>query len=178
MTKPDLIWFRFKNIMHKSIDLIVYYNKMNTKLLILFIVCVFSYTYASTSSTSSTTFDNGKPIYYVFAVKKCNLSETEFSIHGLWPQFNRTFWPAFCNNKTVLDLKKIEHLIPLMNKVWYSCEGNNTGFWQHELLKHGSCSNMDQEIYFRETLNLYKTYPWRKHCNKLENATQCLTPLR
>ena len=50
-----------------------------------------------------------------------------------------------------------------LNLKWYSCEGENNNFWNHELQKHASCirdyvlPKMDSTEYFKETLNLNYT---------------------
>ncbi|XP_057789620.1 ribonuclease 2-like [Salvia miltiorrhiza] len=93
---------------------------------------------------------------------------TEFTIHGLWPDYNDGTWPACCPGKR-FDIKKISTLLSTMNKYWpsYSCESSSnchggTGlFWEHEWEKHGPCSFpiiRDEYDYFMTVLNLYFKY--------------------
>ncbi|KAG6415512.1 hypothetical protein SASPL_122924 [Salvia splendens] len=64
---------------------------------------------------------------------------TEFTIHGLWPDYNDGTWPACCPGKR-FNIKKISTLLSTMKKYWpsYNCESssnchNGTGlFWEHE----------------------------------------------
>ncbi len=45
-----------------------------------------------------------------------------------------------------------------MNKEWPSCQGTDTNqeFWQHEWEKHGTCSKLAIQTYFRTVLKLYE----------------------
>jgi len=115
-----------------------------------------------------------QPNYYVFALSRCS-EKAPWGIHGLWPEWNSTSWPQFCNMSDPLDLKNIQPLIPLMKERWYSCEGNNTAFWEHEWLKHGTCTTLDQYGYFSVALYLYEVLAWKPLCNPWE--TNCLVPL-
>lgn len=115
------------------------------------------------------------PHYYVFALSRCSGTQT-WGIHGLWPEWNSTSWPQFCKPHDYLDLDKIRPLVPLMEKYWYSCEGNNTAFWNHEWQKHGTCTNLDQYTYFSVALYLYEVLPWHLFC--ADPMTNCLVPLK
>jgi hypothetical protein len=48
-----------------------------------------------------------------------------------------------------------------MKKKWYSCDGSDKSFWNHELQKHGSCikdyiiCDLDSTKYFNDTLKMY-----------------------
>ena len=101
-----------------------------------------------------------------------------FTIHGLWPQNNKTSYPEYCRNVT-FSTNVIEKLIPIMNQYWPSDE-NNTEFWEHEWEKHGSCmfNNADEYHYFNRTLGLYFEADYYKYIQ--HNCTlneQCLLPL-
>ncbi|XP_027165356.1 ribonuclease 2-like isoform X1 [Coffea eugenioides] len=96
-------------------------------------------------------------------------SLSEFTIHGLWPDYNDGSWPACCNgprydSKEVLCLTMLcfghEHafnrtsiqntistLTDVLKKYWPSlscsksstCHGGKGTFWAHEWEKHGTC---------------------------------------
>ncbi|KAK1313773.1 Ribonuclease 2 [Acorus calamus] len=64
---------------------------------------------------------------------------SEFTIHGLWPDYNDGTWPACCS-RSDFDVKKISSLMPLLVKYWPSlscssaslCHGGKGLFWGHE----------------------------------------------
>ncbi|KAF6137477.1 hypothetical protein GIB67_027864 [Kingdonia uniflora] len=109
---------------------------------------------------------------------------TEFTIHGLWANYNDGTWPACCT-KSKFDIKEISPLLSGLKKHWPSlscsspstCHGTKGLFWAHEscipelgsnmfptlLLaeKHGTCSLSvfrDEYSYFLTTLNVYFKY--------------------
>ncbi|KAF8402401.1 hypothetical protein HHK36_013356 [Tetracentron sinense] len=99
---------------------------------------------------------------------------TEFTIHGLWPDYNDGTWPACCT-KSNFDEKEISTLLDPLEKYWPSlscgssstCHGGKGLFWAHEVVisssvkKHGTCSFpvvQDEYSYFLMTLNLYFKY--------------------
>lgn len=96
--------------------------------------------------------------YYDYALTKCHYNDTVWTIHGLWPQYNRTSWPMNCKDNW--NGTAITSLLPELNKYWPSCYGQKyedpVGFWKHEWKKHGSCTNMTEFDYFNTTLMLYK----------------------
>ncbi|GAB2226365.1 hypothetical protein Droror1_Dr00022169 [Drosera rotundifolia] len=99
----------------------------------------------------------------------------EFTIHGLWPDYNDGTWPACCSNSR-FDIKKISTLHDALNHYWPSmscsspstCHGHKGSFWAHEVTvnqqlyqKHGTCSYpviRDEYDYFLRTLNVYFKY--------------------
>lgn len=93
---------------------------------------------------------------------KC-LNVTElWTIHGLWPNsFNRTDYLSNCNNDP-FDIDKLDNIINEMDDFWFSYNGNNVNFWQHEWIKHGTCSELDFRKYFSITIDLYKRYNLNK----------------
>lgn len=93
---------------------------------------------------------------------------TEFTIHGLWPDYDDGTWPACCSSSE-FDVKKILSLIPTLEKYWPSlscssaslCHGGTGLFWGHEWEKHGTCSYpiiQDEYSYFSKALDLYYKY--------------------
>ncbi|KAJ8748193.1 hypothetical protein K2173_000601 [Erythroxylum novogranatense] len=90
---------------------------------------------------------------------------TEFTIHGLWPDYNDGSWPACCG-RSEFDEKEISTLLDDLEKYWPSlscdssstCHGGRGSFWAHEWEKHGTCSFpvfRDEYDYFSTTLNVY-----------------------
>ncbi|XP_065016677.1 ribonuclease 2-like [Musa acuminata AAA Group] len=63
----------------------------------------------------------------------------EFTIHGLWTDYNDGSWPACCSHSD-FDIKKITSLLPTLEKYWPSlycsssslCFGGKGLFWAHE----------------------------------------------
>lgn len=92
----------------------------------------------------------------------------EFTIHGLWPDYNDGSWPACCT-RTNFDEKEISTLRDALEKYWPSlscgsastCSGGRGSFWAHEWEKHGTCSFpviKDEYSYFLTVLNVYFKY--------------------
>ncbi|XP_008447208.1 ribonuclease 2-like [Cucumis melo] len=107
----------------------------------------------------------------------CNRSGAfaDFTIHGLWPDYNDGTWPACCNGK-IFDEKEIRTLLDPLKKYWPSlscsspstCHGSKGSFWAHEWEKHGTCSYpvaRDEYNYFLTTLNVYFKYNVTKVLN-------------
>ncbi|KAM4077623.1 hypothetical protein ACJW30_12G152500 [Castanea mollissima] len=111
---------------------------------------------------------------------------TEFTIHGLWPDYNDGSWPACCTRSN-FDEKLISTLHDDLEKYWPSlscgspstCHGGKGSFWAHELFilmllgmaemgdiqwqweKHGTCSFpviRDEYNYFLTGLSVYFKY--------------------
>ncbi|KAK1398051.1 Ribonuclease T(2) [Heracleum sosnowskyi] len=73
-------------------------------------------------------------------------SPTEFTIHGLWPDYNDGTWPACCT-KSDFDVKEISTLRDALEKIILGTRE-----------KHGTCSSpvvKDEYGYFITTLNVY-----------------------
>ncbi|XP_077229049.1 ribonuclease 2-like [Tasmannia lanceolata] len=99
---------------------------------------------------------------------RSSLAPTEFTIHGLWPDYNDGTWPSCCS-RSYFDIKKITSLIGMLERYWPSlscssssvCHGGKGLFWAHEWEKHGTCSFpviKDEYSYFSTVLNLYFKY--------------------
>ncbi|KAK2948454.1 putative Ribonuclease [Blattamonas nauphoetae] len=63
----------------------------------------------------------------------------EFSLHGLWPNFNASSYPSNCNNSYPFNMKEIEG-IPDLAKQWFSNVNSDEYFYDHEWTKHGTCA--------------------------------------
>ncbi|XP_047326341.1 intracellular ribonuclease LX-like [Impatiens glandulifera] len=84
----------------------------------------------------------------------------DFSIHGLWPNFNDGSYPQNCDhfNRNPFDKSKIIGLTKRMQVEWptLSCpSGDGFKFWSHEWNKHGTCSAnvLNQRSFFQKTLH-------------------------
>ena len=76
-------------------------------------------------------------MFLKLALKKCLITDPQWSVHGLWIDNDNGTWPEYCSK---MDFEPIpQDLLMNMNANWYSCQGDNYGFWEHELAKHGSC---------------------------------------
>lgn len=103
------------------------------------------------------------PRYVDLALKKCT-SADEWSIHGLWPEFNSTIWPQFCNQTKCkeFDMTALWPIRDQLEKYWFSCPpsflGPNEDFWKHEWCKHATCMPTSQNMfrYFSTTLFLFQ----------------------
>ncbi|KAJ4955404.1 hypothetical protein NE237_012187 [Protea cynaroides] len=66
-------------------------------------------------------------------------SPTEFTIHGLWPDYNDGTWPACCSRSN-FNIKEISSLLGDLQKYWPSlscgspstCFGGRGSLWAHE----------------------------------------------
>lgn len=119
--------------------------------------------------------------YYLSLFKKSN---NKWSIHGLWPQYDKQNYPVYCK-KVKFDFSNLKPIINKLETEWYSYDGKSLKedetFWKHEWEKHGSCvfTPIDEFTYFNTALNLYhfaisKGLP-NKYYNK-EHKT-CLIPV-
>ncbi|KAL0372466.1 UNVERIFIED_CONTAM: Extracellular ribonuclease LE [Sesamum calycinum] len=82
-----------------------------------------------------------------------------FTLHGLWPNYNNGSYPSNCNPNSPYNATKISDLLGRMEVDWptLSCPTNDgTRFWTHEWEKHGTCSEsvLDQHSYFEAALNI------------------------
>ncbi|XP_062161493.1 extracellular ribonuclease LE-like [Alnus glutinosa] len=85
--------------------------------------------------------------------------ETDFGIHGLWPNYNDGSYPSNCDPDSPFHQSEISDLISRMQTSWPSLacpSSNGSAFWSHEWEKHGTCSesDLDQHGYFEAALSL------------------------
>jgi hypothetical protein len=83
--------------------------------------------------------------YYELAIQKW--CQSDYQIHGLWPQYDADTWPSNCPApayQTIID----PTLLNEMNTVWHNCDSSSQDFWNHEYTKHLSC--MYQQYGFTE----------------------------
>lgn len=94
-------------------------------------------------------------LIYHLALQRCNKS-SEFSIHGLWPDYIGGGYPQFCT-KQRFDFKIIEPILDDLNHHWNSCSGKSRSFWAHEFQKHATCFEppTTELEYFTNALAIY-----------------------
>uniref|UniRef100_A0A6N2MPZ5 Uncharacterized protein n=1 Tax=Salix viminalis TaxID=40686 RepID=A0A6N2MPZ5_SALVM len=90
---------------------------------------------------------------------------TEFTIHGLWPDYNDGTWPSCCYRSDFKE-KEISTLHDALEKYWPSLScGSISNCYE----KHGTCSSPvvhDEYSYFSTTLNVYFKYNVTKVLNE------------
>jgi ribonuclease I len=101
--------------------------------------------------------------YYQLAVQSwCSSSNL---IHGLWPDLNRTSYPAFCVGPE-FDIEQLRRS-PMYSDIetyWYDCTEEQTiALYEHEWTKHGTCvsesTGFTQNMYFEKALALFLENP-------------------
>ena len=133
---------------------------------LIFLLVVFIFTQKLNQYHQLTRYDNELIVqekispeihFYELALKRCHLSDQNWTIHGLWPQYTYKKWPAFCHKKAFFNHSVLEPIMDQLNNSWSSCWGRSTNyhFWRHEYLKHATCSPFDEFNYFNKTLGLY-----------------------
>lgn len=103
--------------------------------------------------------------------KTCVITPGEnFTIHGLWPELKNGSSVIFCKaepfdkqNISDLDLK----LKGELKILWPSLYKKDVyKFWKHEWEKHGGCTGLRQDEYFRAGYDLRKTYDFLDYLEK------------
>ena len=123
-----------------------------------------------------TTPSPAKSIYFVLATEKCT-SDSDWSIHGLWPQWSANSWPSNCPG-AAFDMELLNPLQPLIKKYMPTCQDSgHTQEWflSHEWSKHGTCSGWDQYTYFATTIETFRAGKWRSSCTS--SWSSCKTPV-
>lgn len=64
-----------------------------------------------------------------------------FVVHGLWPQYERSGYPASCSTTRKVPDRIVNETFPIMP---------SAGLMNHEWEKHGTCSGVDVEKYFAD----------------------------
>lgn len=85
--------------------------------------------------------------------------KSNFTIHGLWPQYVTSGYPSSCTtepyNSTIVDEVGLDTMIERWPDVKYDVNNPEyDSFWEHEWTKHGTCSGLSQYEYFTATLGL------------------------
>ncbi|XP_010527911.1 PREDICTED: ribonuclease 3-like [Tarenaya hassleriana] len=90
---------------------------------------------------------------------KTGKPSSDFSIHGLWPNYNDGSYPSNCDPDSQFHKSEVEDLLNKMAEKWPSLacpSSDGVRFWEHEWVKHGTCSEseLDQHDYFDAALKL------------------------
>jgi len=89
--------------------------------------------------------------------------KTDFTVHGLWPQYTTSGYPQDCTTEA-FDPKAPEAVgMDTMIEYWPNVQeeegsADYDSFWEHEWTKHGTCSGLDQTTYFNSTINLIRLF--------------------
>ncbi|GAB1601466.1 ribonuclease DdI-like isoform X1 [Argonauta hians] len=89
-----------------------------------------------------------------------------WSIHGLWPSTANSNRLKFCKSNEPFRISKVQNMKNELKVYWPSYSSSNEKFWKHEWDKHGRCSNMTEQEYFKKTLQLKKEYKITKALKK------------
>ncbi len=90
--------------------------------------------------------------------------ETNFTIHGLWPQYEENGYPDFCTNEPFDDTIPQQIGESTMIQYWpnvmeYPNSSSYDSFWEHEWTKHGTCTGLTQYQYFDTAIQLTNQIP-------------------
>ena len=90
--------------------------------------------------------------------------ETNFTIHGLWPQYTTTGYPEYCTTEPFDPNIPVQIGETRMQQYWPNVQydinsPNYDNFWEHEWMKHGTCSGLSQNDYFQFALELTERIP-------------------
>jgi ribonuclease I len=108
--------------------------------------------------------------YYELVLQNwCNKST--YNIHGLWLNYDNNSYPQYCKKTSYTQPKSI--LLEEMNQYWDNC-GNKDYFWKHEWFKHGTCTNMTEEIFFNNVIRLYKNFSQSYITNICKYSKSCI----
>lgn len=123
-------------------------------------------------------FNSDTRFYYLCLLVHKNSEDIWYSIHGFWPQYNKTSYPSFCK-KVEFDISKLNPIINDLNTYWKSGIEKNSDFWKHEYEKHGSCvfTNMTEFEYFNKTLELYHKAIDENLTEKYSENGKCMIPV-
>ncbi|KAH6824690.1 Ribonuclease T2 family protein [Perilla frutescens var. hirtella] len=130
--------------------------------IILFVLQCLSFLCSSTQDFDFFYFVQQWPASYCDTRRSCCYPTTgkpdeDFSIHGLWPNYNSGKWPQNCDSDSSLDKSQISDMMSRMQKEWptLACPSRDgMAFWGHEWTKHGTCTPLDAHAYFETALDL------------------------
>lgn len=84
-----------------------------------------------------------------------------WKVHGLWPSKTNSLPPTDCykTNGRNFNLAEIaQDAKNNMDDIWPNMTGENRIFWEYEWKKHGSCANMDINVYFTKVVELTQQF--------------------
>ena len=71
-----------------------------------------------------------------------------FVLHGLWPQFAKGGWPAFCTPGGPVPAEIQDRMLTILP---------NRSLIEHEWEKHGTCSGLDASLYFAASAAAFRS---------------------
>lgn len=88
---------------------------------------------------------------------------TNFTVHGLWPQYSSSGYPSTCtteayNSSSATDVGWDDMVLYWPDVEYSETSSSYTSFWEHEWTKHGTCTGLSQDAYFQAALNLIKAF--------------------
>lgn len=103
-----------------------------------------------------------------------------FTIHGLWPQYNTTGYPSYCSTESFDPNVPItigwDTMVTYYPDVKYDEKSADyDSFWEHEWDKHGTCSGLSQYDYFQQAINAAKIFTTPTIIHKYLNTTNSLS---
>jgi ribonuclease T2 len=103
-----------------------------------------------------------------------------FTIHGLWPQYDTTGYPSYCSTESFDPDVPIEIGWDIMTTYYPDVKYTETSpdydsFWEHEWDKHGTCSGLSQYNYFQQAILLAETFITPEILHKYINTTNALS---
>jgi len=111
------------------------------------------------------------PNYFVLAVQQCD-EDGNWTIHGLWPQWNSQSWPSWCTSAP-FSMSALAPIQSELTQFWPSCQGDPLQeFWAHEWSKHGTCSPWGVYQYFNTALQVFNSGSWQSSCPQVGNECQ------
>jgi len=98
-------------------------------------------------------------------VSPTSFMRSNLTIHGLWPNYNVPesghWWPQCCQSQysATLNTSAIDPILSQLQQYWPNEQdpsGNqlSSSLWQHEWAKHGTCSGLDPDTYFRSAMKV------------------------
>jgi ribonuclease T2 len=117
-----------------------------------------------------------------------NKKEYGFVLHGLWPQPKNNQYCGVDNKNIGIDKNKQWHLLPEVKLTEQTKSELSmimptvaSNLERHEWIKHGSCSGLDSEIYYKTSILIAKEFmktPLALYINKQKGKTVNLSDIR
>ena len=105
--------------------------------------------------------------------------QENFTLHGLWAQYDTTGYPSYCSTESFDSNIPIEIGWDTMTTYYPDVKYSETdpdydSFWEHEWDKHGTCSELSQYDYFQQAIELVETYETPSVIHQYINTTNSL----
>ncbi|KAL3317158.1 Ribonuclease T2 [Cichlidogyrus casuarinus] len=102
--------------------------------------------------------------------RRCNMTNHNFNIHGLWPTIFPTKQISSCHGAPIFNASSLTQILPTLEVEWSDLylPSNPNKFWRHEWMKHGTCAFEDKLIhqerdYFAIGLDLKQRFTTLNH---------------